>query len=183
MDANRNITHRIVPEFEEDLLGLPYPVLLIDSVIEEFDPETGEALTHTIPALDSLVAAVAIVRALTPVKLAPEEVRFVRKAMDMTGRDLAEALNTTPETVSRWENGGQAPGEFVERLLRHLVCGRLRDLAPAIDVDPNAITTMRVLAEWPPGSEYRIALTRVILKDACTRHKQDTWDRSESLAA
>jgi putative zinc finger/helix-turn-helix YgiT family protein len=35
----------------------------------------------------------------------PEALRFMRKTIGMSGKDLAKLLGTTPETVSRWENG------------------------------------------------------------------------------
>ena len=105
-------------------------------------------------------------RALIPVKLAPEEVKFMRKAMGMTGRDLAAALNTDPATVSRWETGGQTPGEFVERLLRHLVCEELQARAPGIAYDPSRITRMRVQPAWPADAWPEIEVQRVKLKES-----------------
>lgn len=36
-----------------------------------------------------------------------EAMRFMRKAVGLQGRELAELLRVTPETVSRWETGKQ----------------------------------------------------------------------------
>lgn len=37
-------------------------------------------------------------------RLSPEEVRFLRKYLGYSSRDLAAFLDVTPETVSRWES-------------------------------------------------------------------------------
>jgi len=36
----------------------------------------------------------------------PEAVKFMRKAIGLRGIDLAELLQVTPDTISRWERGG-----------------------------------------------------------------------------
>jgi putative transcriptional regulator len=54
-------------------------------------------------------------------RLTPQEIRFLRKLLGWSGADFANAMGTTPETISRWENGAAAMGVQADRLLRLLV--------------------------------------------------------------
>ena len=180
-DESKTTRREIMPEYREELLGLPYPVILKNGVIRKFDA-AGETLGHTIPNLEGMVAAVAIVRARMPIKLLPEEIRFMRKAVDMRAKAFAGAIGVDPATYSRWENGSQAIGEHVERILRIFVCGTLAARAPAIDYDPREIAMMKVLNAWPEGQTPKIELTMIMFKDAITRKKASAWD-IDSIAA
>lgn len=182
-ETEGGIVQRIVPEHREDLLGLPYPVLIKNAVIEKVDGATGEVLARAIPDLDGLVASVAMIRALTPVKLSGEEIRFLRKAIGATAREVADTINVDPATFSRWETGAQGIGEYVERLLRHHISETLAPRAPAVDFDPSRITTMRILPAWPEGSVPPIEVTRVVYKDGVTRAKSIEWDAEVRMAA
>ena len=53
--------------------------------------------------------------------LSGSEVRFLRKWLGWSGKDFAEVMGVTPETVSRWESGSLRIGPQAERLLRVLV--------------------------------------------------------------
>lgn len=57
-------------------------------------------------------------------RLAPPEVRFLRKHLGWSGVDFAAHMGVTPETVSRWENPKKASeqiGPQADRLLRVMV--------------------------------------------------------------
>lgn len=118
------------------------PVLLLDSVEIEIDDE-GEELT-SIPNEKGLEASVAIARVLHPRKLAGAEIKFLRKAMGMTGREFAATMEIDPATASRWENDGQVLGGASEKMLRHLVVTELADKAPGIDASHDDIVRMRI---------------------------------------
>ena len=178
----RKILREIVPEYKEELLGLPYAVILRNAVVCKKDAETGELLGCAVPDLDGLAAAVAMMRALCPVKLSPEEIRFIRKTLDVPAKKFAEEIGIDPSTYSRWENGQQVPGEYVERLLRLHVCEQFAEAAPAIDYNPKMITLMRVLSAWPPGAVPLFVLTRVCYKDGRTREKSSQWDEYKEAA-
>ncbi len=47
----------------------------------------------------------AVAKSLVLSEATPEKFIFVRKALGYKAKDLAELLGTTPESVSRWENG------------------------------------------------------------------------------
>jgi putative zinc finger/helix-turn-helix YgiT family protein len=53
-----------------------------------------------------------------PGVLTGEELRFLRKAMSKSAKDLAEMLNVDPVTVSRWENNRERIGVHSDRLIR-----------------------------------------------------------------
>ena len=82
-------------------------------------PSCGEEEV-IIPAAESLHRSIAQQLAAKRGKLAPEEIRFLRKQLGFSGVDLAAHMGVAPETVSRWENGGQEIGPVADRLLRLL---------------------------------------------------------------
>lgn len=169
----------ILAHYEEDLLGIP--VVLKNAVIREVDAAGDE--TIEVPDLDGLTAAVAVARCRLPVKLAGAELRFFRKALEMTAREMAELLDVTPETLSRWENDAQAIGEAAEKAIRQAVCALLHRRAPAVDYDPAEIVRMRIM-RLPPGKSIEpLVFERVKLKDAGVRTVSREWDLADPLAA
>ena len=78
-----------------------------------------------------MVKAAAMARALLPLKLSSDDITLMRKALEMTGREFAETMDITPETLSRWERDAQGVGGYGEKLLRHNVCTLLGGSVPA----------------------------------------------------
>lgn len=144
---------RTLKRHEEDGLGLPYPVVLVDSAEEEVDDATGEVVGISIPDMEKLVAAVAVARVMNPLQLDGAEVRFLRHAIGMSGAAFAEALNLDAATLSRWENGKQSVGEWADKQVRSYALLALRDNAPGFPADASAFISMRVLprepGQWP----------------------------------
>jgi putative zinc finger/helix-turn-helix YgiT family protein len=60
--------------------------------------------------------------------LRPEEIKFLRKDLQLKAKELAQTLGVTPQTVSRWENGKKEIGEAHDRLLRsiYMMCASER---------------------------------------------------------
>jgi putative zinc finger/helix-turn-helix YgiT family protein len=83
-------------------------------------PGCGETAV-SIPAVEQLHLAIASVLVSKPQRLAPPEIRFLRKYLGLSGVDFAAHMGVTPESVSRWENGAMEMSTTAERLLRHLV--------------------------------------------------------------
>lgn len=73
-----------------------------------------------ISAIEAVHKAIARRLASKPGRLAPEEIRFLRKQLGFSGTDLAAHMGVAPETVSRWENAAQDMGPVADRLLRLL---------------------------------------------------------------
>jgi transcriptional regulator with XRE-family HTH domain len=167
-------TNHILEEFEVNTLGLPFPVLVKNAVVERRDAETNEVIGHAIPDLDGLVAAVAMTRALLPLALRGKELRFMRKAIGMKSKDFAEAVGLTASSYSRYENDNDQMGGFVEQIVRELVCEELKGRAPAIDYSPRMIIGKTIVREW--SEEPRFVLDRVVFKDIATQRRSEAWD-------
>lgn len=173
---------RLLPEYEEHLLGLPYPVVVRNAAVAKVDPGTDEVLAVAVPDTEGLAAAVAVARCLLPVQLAPEEIRFLRRVLGLKSKEMAEAIGTDPSTYSRWEGGQQGPGEYVERVLRLHVCAALAERVPAVNYDPRMITGLKVRRRMPDEPWPRIEVVRVRLKDGTTRRVSEEWDTSPLAA-
>jgi transcriptional regulator with XRE-family HTH domain len=136
---------RTLERYEENSLGLPYPVTLLNGVEEEIDIETGERIGISIPHLEDLIATVAIARILHPVQLDGLEVRFIRRVLGRSAKDFAVALGMAPETYSRWENGKQTVGEWADKQVRLATLVILREKVARVNADAEAVVNMRVL--------------------------------------
>lgn len=99
--------------------GLPN-VIITGAVETGTCEQCGETYTG-IPAIDELhrVLASAVIRKKG--RLAPVEIRYLRKSLGWSGADFAKRVGAKPETVSRWETGKLAMGAQADRLLRLLV--------------------------------------------------------------
>lgn len=89
-------------------------------------PGCGERLT-CIYRVDDLHRVIAFAFAEQEARLAPDQVRFMRKYLGWSGGQFADIMGVAAETVSRWENGAQEMTTPHEKLLRVLV-ERLRPL-------------------------------------------------------
>ncbi len=64
------------------------------------------------------IIAEALIKKSAP--LTGKEVRFLRKEMDKSAKDLAALLSVSPVTVSRWETGSEPVGIVSDKLVRML---------------------------------------------------------------
>jgi DNA-binding transcriptional regulator YiaG len=87
----------------------------------EWQEDDGE-VSIELPKLPELLAAATISRCLMPAKLRGAEIKAIRRIMNLTLVDLAEALDGRPETISRWESEAQPMGAYAEKVLRLLAC-------------------------------------------------------------
>jgi putative transcriptional regulator len=85
-----------------------------------------------IPNIEQLHEVLADTIATQQTRLAPEEIRFLRSHLGLSGVDFARRVGAAPETVSRWENGLQKMSDPAERLLRLLI---LAKKAPVTDYE------------------------------------------------
>lgn len=109
---------RIVPEYDADILGAPFKVLLHDAVKVEVCITCGTVLNTAIPDPEGLLYAISFSRALHTRKLVGAEVKFMRHVMGWKGKKLAEELGITPEHLSRCENGHAVMSPPTEKLFR-----------------------------------------------------------------
>lgn len=94
--------------------GLP---VRLHGVIIRRCPSCGEEEV-AIPRMEELHRLIARAVIHKPSGLSGAEVRFLRKWLGHSGRDLAAIMGVTPETVSRWETGAIPLGTTADRLLR-----------------------------------------------------------------
>lgn len=52
--------------------------------------------------------------------MTPAQIAFIRTTFNLGQRDLARALNVSPQTVLRWEDGSNNPTGLQEEMLRAL---------------------------------------------------------------
>ena len=161
-------------------IGLP--VTLVDTVRVEID-EDGDEVIH-IPQQKELIAALAMNIALDPMGLSGTELRFLREAIDMTGKDFAEAIDCSPEVLSRWENEKQPMGGYVEKVIRQLVCEEVKNAAPGVSYDPGAIPRLKI-KQRPEGVERRAVMRceRVSIRDAGGQRADLHWLGETAVAA
>jgi len=86
-------------------------------------PQCG-AFEVAIPHIEELHRLLAHEVAARTGRLAPEEIRFLRKWLGWSGVDFAAHMGVDPATVSRWENDSLQMGGSAERLLRLMVATR-----------------------------------------------------------
>jgi putative zinc finger/helix-turn-helix YgiT family protein len=140
--------------------GLPN-VIIEDAVKVTTCGRCGETYT-SIPAIEGLHREIAAAVIRKKGRLAPAEIRFLRKYLGWSGADFAKRTGTKPETVSRWENGRTLMGPQADRLLRLLVAKETPVVEYSVDVlaqvaaDSGPTTPVRVEVEkGPKGWKFR----------------------------
>lgn len=86
-------------------------------------PKCG-AFEVMLPNLEGLHQAITRMLVAKTARLAPPEIRFLRKVLGWSAADFAEHMGTSAETVSRWETGAMPIGPQADRLLRLMVMTR-----------------------------------------------------------
>ena len=132
--------------------GLPN-VILENAVDVATCAKCGETYTG-IPAIEGLHRAIAAGLIRKKRRLAPAEIKFLRKSLGWSGVDFAKRMGAAPETVSRWENGKAPMGAQADRLLRMLVA---RD-APITEYPVDVLA--QLAADDGPATPARVELTR-----------------------
>jgi transcriptional regulator with XRE-family HTH domain len=125
--------------------GFGIPLLLMDAAEQEVcdvcDTPSGDI--H-IPDTLGLIAAAAVYRVTIPQRLSGAELKFLRKALKMSSKKLAELLGVTAETLSRCENDRMPMNPTTEKYLRMMAGSLLSDQAPAISFDGKDIVSMKI---------------------------------------
>jgi DNA-binding transcriptional regulator YiaG len=165
---------RTIRRYEDQSLGLPYPVVLFNGVEEEIDDVTGERVGISIPYLEDLVATVAVARVLHPLQLDGAEVKFIRRVLGRSAKDFASALHMAPETYSRWENGKQTVGAWADKQVRLAAIVILREKAARVSADAAAVVDMHVEPRTP--GEVPEMQIRLVQHKRCNNHDGEEWD-------
>lgn len=104
-----------IEPYRYTLCGLPN-VFLLNGFDAEFD-ECGDRFV-AVKDVAGLHHAIALHLASNRKALSPQEVKFLRRTMDLTQSELARKLGQSDQSVARWEKGKtEIPGP-ADRLLR-----------------------------------------------------------------
>jgi transcriptional regulator with XRE-family HTH domain len=117
MPHERGEDVRVVPRYDVDTLGAPFKVTLLGGVTFGVDKQTGEE-TVLIPDLAGLISAVIQRRVRHTRKLSGKEIKFIRNALGVKAKLLADFLGVSAEHLSRCEAGAKAMSEASEKLFR-----------------------------------------------------------------
>lgn len=98
----------------------------------------------------------------------------------MTGREFAEAMDITPETVSRWENGERGVGSYTEKLLRHNIGALPHSKVQGVAYDPADIVAMKIIEPSDDLDTLVITCRRVMVHHG--RELEETWGLSKKVA-
>lgn len=76
-----------------------------------------------IERVNDLMRALAVAVICKPYRLQGEDIRFLRKYLEMTGDEFARVIDVDKTTVSKWENNDDPIGKNNDRLVRLTVLG------------------------------------------------------------
>jgi putative zinc finger/helix-turn-helix YgiT family protein len=117
MDCGANVKTRSNQTVAYDFGGLPNVALRGIDVRICSNGHTE----YVIPGIEGLHKAIAAGLSVKSSRLAPEEIRFMRKYLGWSQIDFAKRMGVTPESASRWESGSVLMASTAERLLRLMV--------------------------------------------------------------
>ena len=110
-------TTSVLPEYVADHLGAPFEIVLCKSVKQTKDND-GNVIKTTIPNPRGLLRQIAISRLTHPRKLSGKDIKFVRKALSIKAKELADMISVGPEHFSRCETDKAVLSPGIEKFLR-----------------------------------------------------------------
>lgn len=161
--VHANVTSKKMPEYVTTDFGIT--LHLVEAVLQEMCSDCGEVLQFCIPNTAGLIAAAAVTRVKMPQKLTGKEIKFIRKALELPSKDLADILDVTPETFSRWENDKMPMSPTTEKLFRILTGLTLVKQTPAISFRPQEILDMNINAVRNREEQLTLSFQLVRSKD------------------
>ena len=156
-----HVESRLVHEYNADLLGAPFKIVLLDSVTEEFCSDTGKKLKTIIPDMNGLLRKAAFYRAIMPRKLVGDEIKFLRNAISYKAKQMADALEMTPEHYSRVENGTKRLMPDTEKLLRVIAITKMFEDNPvscAVLKKMSRLLNLKIEGAWDPDEQVELRL-------------------------
>lgn len=155
------VESRLVHEYNADLLGAPFKVVLIDSVKEEYCSSTGDKINTLIPDLQGLLRTIAAQRAIMPRRLNGSEIKFLRNAISFKAKQMAAKLEMSVEHYSRVENDAKPLGSNAEKLLRAFIITQLfqdKDVASRVLARVTELLDLKIEGAWSPDDELVVRL-------------------------
>ena len=91
-----------------------------------------------------------------PYELTGEDVRFLRKYLELSAAEFANILSVDKSTLSRWENGDRALGPQSDRLIRTVVLGLGEGMKEKLEQQVRSFPEIKKTSKADaPGSVYR----------------------------
>lgn len=197
---------RVVPEYQIDTLGAPFKVTLRNAVKIGVNSTNGNE-TISVPDMPGLVRAVVRTRASHPRKLSGPEIKFIRDALGLKSRTLAQFLEIAPEHLSRCEHGTKVLANQPERIFRifAMIASNwdnaelvLKERAIASTSEKNAecepddvvmkdikrlfstFFTMKIETVFAAGDQLHFYLERIAVTDTCDTDDEKWTDHFEA---
>jgi DNA-binding transcriptional regulator YiaG len=132
---------RLLPEFTMDHLGTSFEVVLVHSVWKE-------AEDIIIPEEFGLYKVIARYRVLDSRKLTGGDIKYLRKSLGFKAKDLASALDISPEYLSRCEGDEKIMSSQMEKLLRLVVLTELEQAGSTSAKSARRVLRPALIAKW-----------------------------------
>lgn len=98
-------------------------IYLINGFEEEYDQD-GERYVSVLD-VDDLHKAIGVHLVTYTKTLAPKEIRFLRKTLNLTQSDMGRLIDQSAQQIARWEKGESNISGPADRLLRLMFAGSL----------------------------------------------------------
>jgi DNA-binding transcriptional regulator YiaG len=149
--------------------GLDNIYLLNGFVVEDYHGELAVAVKD----VDGLHKAIGRHIVIHRKGLSPQEIRFLRKTLDMTQADLGKKLGCDSQSVARWEKGTCVMPAPTEKLLRAIFFSeniRSDDELPLLKrMIDSALSELDEMDDWEP--------------EQAQFHFGNRWEETERRAA
>jgi hypothetical protein len=161
---------RILPIYEENIAGIK--VKLLDCVeVEEGD---APVVSWTcVPDSGGLAKTLAMWRLLQPYKLSSAELNMIRLVTGLSPIRLFELTDIPTVMITDWDDLELPVRDIVEKLIRHTLCGYLKDAVWGLTYEPSMVSTMRIIDQTKLFKTSIPVLQRVYLR--CGGITQRVW--------
>lgn len=174
----KNFNSRNLESYDASaILGAPFPVILGNGVEEVYCEVCKKTHGVKIEKPEELIAVASVVRACNPLKLNGKEIRFLRKSLNASAKELAEYFSTTAETLSRYENDKVPISDHFEKLLRVSVCIYHADKAKGLDANIRSVHKLKIK---PAQCSSRTLVVRLVLGEMSSRKNDVSFDNQIS---
>ena len=168
-------------QYKTSSFGLP--MVLFNSVDAYQCKNCDEILEINVPDPEGLMLTAALARIINPYKLNGKEIQFLRKVLDLKASSLAQALEVTPETISRWENDQRPINSSSEKLLRMIVAFNLLDDVEGIDFDLKVFADMKTKGFRSEEDEFVMEFELMKVRDSKSRTTKEVYGQAQAKVA
>lgn len=98
--------HRVIEKYDDNMLGLPYPVTILRSA-EECVDASGNIVGRGYPDVEGLCRELALQLCHIPTYLTGKEVKFIRCVARLSRCDFATQLGMSESKLIWWEEGSE----------------------------------------------------------------------------